>query len=122
LRAKLRKTAAAEGTERLGEQPAELVDRLRFRVVLGEVLLDELLQRQRAADTFLSAEMFERPFECFPRVTLRGEASPLQPSRTRTAGPIPVRPYQAAIDRALLELEDLTLLHRRSLPSHVASV
>ena len=64
MRAKLRKTAAAEGTERLGEQPAELLDRLRFRVVLGEVLLDELLQRQRAADAFLPAEMFERPFEC----------------------------------------------------------
>jgi hypothetical protein len=70
LRAKLRKAAAAEGTERLGEQPAELVDRLRFRVVLGEVLLDELPQRQRAADAFLSTEMFERPFECFRRVTL----------------------------------------------------
>jgi hypothetical protein len=42
-----------------------------------QVLLDELLQRQRAADTFLSTEMFERPFECFRRVTLGGEASPL---------------------------------------------
>jgi hypothetical protein len=89
---------------------------------LGEVLLDELLQRQRAADAFLSTEMFERPFECFRRVTLGGEASPLQPSRTRTAGPVPVRPYRAAVDRALLELEDLTLLHRQSLPSHLASV
>jgi diguanylate cyclase (GGDEF)-like protein len=29
---------------------------------LGEVLLDELLQRQRAADALLSTEMFERPF------------------------------------------------------------
>jgi hypothetical protein len=77
LRAKLRKAAAAEGTERLGEQPAELVDRLRFRVVLGEVLLDQLPQRQRAADTFLSTEMFERPFEGFRRVTLGAEASPL---------------------------------------------
>jgi len=53
LRAKLGKAAAAEDTERLGEQPGELVDRLRFRVVLGEVLLDELLQRQRAADAVL---------------------------------------------------------------------
>jgi hypothetical protein len=77
LRAKLRKAAAAEGTERLGEQPAELVDRLRFRVILGEVLLDELLQRQRIADAFLPSEMFERPLECFRRVTLGGEASPL---------------------------------------------
>jgi hypothetical protein len=71
--------------------------------------------------TFLSPEMFERPFECFRRVTLGGEASPLQPSRTRTVGPVPVRPYRSA-DRALLELEDLTLLHRQSLPSHLASV
>ena len=77
MRAKLGKAAAAEGTQRLGEEPAELLDRLRFRVVLGEVLLDELLQRQRAADAFLSTEMFERPFECFRRVTLGGEASPL---------------------------------------------
>jgi hypothetical protein len=77
LRAKLRKAAAAEGTERLGEQPAELVDRLRFRVILGEVLLDELLQRQRIADAFLPSEMFDRPLECFRRVTLGGEASPL---------------------------------------------
>jgi hypothetical protein len=39
--------------------------------------LDELLQGQRAADAFLSTEMFERPFECFRRVTRGGEASPL---------------------------------------------
>ena len=77
MRAKLRKAAAAEDTERLGEQPRERVDRLRFRVVLGEVLLDELLQRQRAADALLSAEMLERLLECFRRVTLGGEASPL---------------------------------------------
>jgi hypothetical protein len=32
--------------------------------------------RQRAADALLSTEMFERPFECFRRVTLGGEASP----------------------------------------------
>jgi hypothetical protein len=122
LRAKLGKAAAAEATERLGEQPAELVDRLRFRVVLGEVLLDQLVQRQRAADALLPTDTFERPFECLRRVTLGGEASPLQTSRTRTVGPIPVRPYWAAVDGALLELEDLTLLHRRSLPSHVATV
>jgi hypothetical protein len=42
--------------------------------------------------------------------------------RLRCVGPVPVRPYKAAVDGALLELEDLTLLHRRSLPSHVASV
>jgi len=90
--------------------------------VLGEVLLDELLQRQRAANALLPAEMFERPFECFRRVTLGGEASPLQASRTRAVGPVAVRPYGAAVDSTLLELEDLTLLHRRSLPSHVASV
>src|SRR6266542_5559681 len=61
----------------LSAQPAELLDRLRFRVVLGEVLRDELPQRQRAADALLPAEMFERPFECFRRVTLGREASPL---------------------------------------------
>src|SRR6266536_1667175 len=110
LRAKLRKAAAAEDTDRLGEKPAELVDRLRFRVMLGEVLLDELLQRQRAADALLPPAMLERPFECLRRVTLGGEASSLKTSRTWTAGPIPVRPYRAAVDRALLELEDLTLV------------
>jgi hypothetical protein len=78
-------------------------------------LVDELLRRQRAADAILPAEMFERPFECFRRVTLGGEASPLQTSRTRTVGPVPVRPDRAAVERPLLELEDLTLLRRRSL-------
>ena len=34
------------------------------------LLLDEFLERQRAADALLPAEMFERPFECFRRVTL----------------------------------------------------
>jgi hypothetical protein len=63
LRAKLRKAAGAERTQHLGKQPAELLDRLRFRVVLGEVLLDELFQRQRAADASLSTELFELPFE-----------------------------------------------------------
>jgi hypothetical protein len=92
LRAKLRKAAAAEGTERFGEQPAEVVDRLRLRVVLGEVLLDELLQRQRGADALLPPEMFERPFECLRGVTLGGEASTttaLNPDRqSDTATPI----------------------------------
>ena len=100
MRAKLGKAAAAKDTDRLGEQPAELVDRLRLRLVLGEVLLDELLQRQRAADTLLPAELFERPFKRFPRITLRGEASPLQPSRTRAVGPVPIRPDRAAVDGA----------------------
>jgi hypothetical protein len=42
---------------------------------LREVLLDELLQRQRAADALLPPEIFERPFECFRRVSL-GEDLP----------------------------------------------
>src|SRR4051812_38838451 len=122
LRPQLGKAVAAKGTDCFGEQPRELVNRLRFGVVLGEVLLDELLQRQRAADAALSAEMFERSLECFCRVTLRGEPPPLQTPRPRTAGPVAVRPDRAAVDGAPLEHEDLPPLHHRSLPSHVASV
>jgi hypothetical protein len=71
---------------------------------------------------FCRRRMFERPFECLRPVTLGGETSPPQPSPTRTAGPLPVPPHRAAVHRAPLELEDLNLLHRRSLPPHVASM
>jgi hypothetical protein len=50
LRAKLGEAAPAESAERLGQQPGELVDGFRFSVVLGEVLVDELLERHRGAD------------------------------------------------------------------------
>ncbi len=49
-----------------------------------EVRLDELHQRQRAADAFLPPEMFERPFECFSRVMLGGK-----PPRCRRLEPGP---------------------------------
>jgi len=45
--------------------------------VLGEVLLDELLQRQRAADTVLPTETFERPSERFRPRHYRRRNSPL---------------------------------------------
>jgi hypothetical protein len=56
-------------TEKTSISP--LVDRFRFRVVLSEVLLNELLQRQGAADTLPSS---------IGRVALGGEASSLKTS------------------------------------------
>jgi hypothetical protein len=95
---------------------------LSLPTMAAEVLLDQLLQGQRARKAVLPAEMFERPSQRFRRVTLGGETSPLQPSRTRTVGPVPERPDRAAVNGPLLELENLTQLHRRSLPSHLALV
>jgi hypothetical protein len=90
--------------------------------MIGQPLTASGFDSLRAANALLPPELFECPFECLRRVTLRSEASLLQPSRGRTVGPIPVRPHRAAVDSTLLELEDLTLLHHRSLSSHVASV
>ena len=63
--------------------------------------------RRRCSSARSSASAASRSEESLPAASV---SSPDRQSGTR------LRPYRAAVDRALLELEDLTLLHRRSLP------
>ena len=77
LRAELAEATLAEGAERLVEQPTQFLGCLRLCLVLGEVLIDELAQRDRAAETGVSAKAFERPLEGIRRVTLGSESAPL---------------------------------------------
>src|SRR5438067_13317950 len=46
--AKLWQPTSAESLDRLPQQPAQFLDRLRLAVVLRQVLIDQLAERQRA--------------------------------------------------------------------------
>jgi predicted lysophospholipase L1 biosynthesis ABC-type transport system permease subunit len=54
LRTQLADPAVAERGDRLAAQPAQLLDGHGLHVVLSEVLIDELGQRQRASDALLA--------------------------------------------------------------------
>ena len=56
LRIKLTKTQLAEDRNRLAEQPAQVRDRHRLRVVLCEVLVDKLREDRTGEAVILSAE------------------------------------------------------------------
>src|SRR6266540_232081 len=110
--------AMAERADGLPEQPAELLDRLRLAVVLGEVDVDELAQRRCLDQTTLALEPLERPLEGFDRGLFRFEAAALYTFRAATADAIAVGPALTLIASPRPQPEDLTLLeHHRSLLS-----
>jgi hypothetical protein len=77
LRAKLWQPAGAERLDRFRQQPVQFLDRLRLSVVLSQVLVDKLDERQRAAAASFTAQALERPLEGLARVPLGRETSPL---------------------------------------------
>ena len=88
----------AEARDRLAEQPAQLLDRLRLHVVLSEVDVDELRERQRCSAIRRSPpEPFERPLERRRRIRLRTEPAPLDSPRAATAVAIAVGPERLTI-------------------------
>jgi hypothetical protein len=66
-RAKLTESAIAEHRGRFREQPAQLLDCRWLRVVLVEVLVDELGKGQRVRQSILAAKLLERSRERLAR-------------------------------------------------------
>jgi hypothetical protein len=118
LRTKLPETPVAELCDRFREQPAQLLDRLRLRVVLGQILIDEPGERQRARRAVRTPKALQRPLERLTCIPLRRKAAALHPPRVATTDPIAIRPKRAPISRPRRHLQDLTLLHHHdhSLP------
>jgi hypothetical protein len=109
LRAKLGQSTRAERLDCFREQPAQFPDRLRLAVVLRQVLVDQLGERQRGSAASRAANSLERPLERFARVPLGHETTPLHTPRAATTDPIAIRPKRLLVD-ITPELEDLTLL------------
>jgi len=79
LRGQLADTSLTEDRGRLAEQPAQLLDRHRLHVVLGEVNVDELREGEASRDPLLAADPVELTVERVDRVLLGGEATALDP-------------------------------------------
>ena len=97
LRGQLTDPAVTEHGGRLAEQIAELLDRHRLHVVLRQVGLDELGERQPARDSSLASKPFEFALERVTRVLLRGEPATLDALGVAAAGPVAIRPQPLAV-------------------------
>jgi hypothetical protein len=114
----LPKTPITEDVDGLREQPVQLRDRLRLRVMLGQVFVDELSERERARGSVHSPQPLERTLERFPCVPLGHEAAALHPPRVAAADAIAIRPKRLPIGAVRLHLQHLTLLHHDDYSSH----
>jgi hypothetical protein len=108
-RAQATDPTVAKRAHGLPEQPAQLLESLRFAVVLREVDVYEFAQPRRLDQALLAPKPLKRPLERLGRGLLRGEATALHASRAAPADPIPLRPHRPAVSAASLQFEYLTL-------------
>jgi hypothetical protein len=105
----------------LREQPAQLRQRHRVDVVLGQVLLDELGEgdlRQRVAPM----QIVEGAVQRLLRLVLCRESTSLQTLRAATVEPVAIRPQRLAVSPLGLESEHLsTLSIEKRLPFELPS-
>ena len=102
LRTKLPETPVAELCDRFREQPAQLLDRLRLRVMLRQILVDQRCERERARRTVRAPQALKRPLERLPGVALRLKAATLDAPRAAPANPITVSPKRRSAGRQRL--------------------
>ncbi len=117
LRTKLPETPITERSDRFRQEPAQLLDRLRLRVMLREILPYKRCEGGRARRAVCAPQALKRPLERLPRVPLRLKAAPLHPPRAAPANPIPVSPKRISAGHLRLHPYDLTELrhHHHSL-------
>src|SRR5206468_11917241 len=99
-----------------GEQPAQLLSRLGWRIVLRQILVDEHREGEGARRAVRTPQALKRPLERLARVPLRREAAPLHPPRTAPPNPIAVTPKRFSASHLRFHLQDLTLLHHHEPP------
>jgi hypothetical protein len=113
LRCQLADLPIAEGGGCLAEQVAELLDRHRLDVVLRQIRLDELAERERPCDAVFSPKPLEFTLKRLARFLCRDEPASLNTLGVAAAGPVAIRPQPLTITSATLQLECLSLLHHR---------
>ncbi|HLF00106.1 MAG TPA: hypothetical protein VI540_09430 [Gaiellaceae bacterium] len=101
-----------------GSSPSEGFGLLHRRhLVLVEVSLDELGEREHPRAAVGSSQLLECSLERRPRILFAGKAAALNSLRVASAGAVAMCPKLAAVASDGCELEDLSLLdHRNSSP------
>src|SRR6266542_3669088 len=117
IRAQLDDAAVAERADGLRKEPAQLGDRPWLRLVLREVLRDELAQRDLHEPPVATMQPLERGLQRLRRLALTRKPSQLRPCRATPVDPIAVRPRWLATRASRLQLEHLTLLRHHRLLS-----
>jgi hypothetical protein len=107
---------AAEGVHCAGEQEAQLLERYRRDLMLGEVLVDELSEGGPPCHAALAPELLQRSPQRRPRVLLTPEPAALHALRVASARSVPVRPQRRPVSTARPKLEYLALLQHRLTP------
>jgi hypothetical protein len=100
LCSQLADAAITEDCGCLAEQVAELLDRHGLHIVLGQVRLNKLRERESARDPSLPSKPLELALESITRVLLGNEPSALNALRVAAAGPVAVRPQPLAVGSA----------------------
>jgi hypothetical protein len=103
------KPLLAEYRGRFAEQPAELGDRYRRRLMHFQVLVDEFSERDRRPSA-ARAEPIEHLAQRLLGLDTCRKATDLRPLRAASLEAIPVSPQHLAVRALRLQLEDLTLL------------
>jgi len=117
LRLQVDDAAVAERGRRLRQQPAQLRERARLRLMLREILLGQLAQRHLPKPPVAAIQPLERDLQRLQRLALTREPAHLGPCRATTVDAIAIRPRRLAISASRLQLEHLSLLNHRQLLS-----
>jgi hypothetical protein len=118
LRGQFADPPVAEHRGRFAEQPAQFLDRHRLHIMLSEIRLDQLGERQAARDPALTTNTIELTLERRFCVLLGCESATLHAPRTSAGDAVAIRPEWFAFAISLPQLEYLTLLaHASALPS-----
>jgi hypothetical protein len=97
LRPDLADWSLPESSNRLPQQPTQLLNRHRLNIVLYQVSLHEFGQRQRLCESPLPPQPIQLTLQRLRRVPLRHEPATLYPLRAAAATPVAVRPQRLSV-------------------------
>jgi hypothetical protein len=115
VRRQIDNAAVAELARRLRQEPAQLRDRARLRLMLGEVLVGQLAKRDLHWSSAAPMQPLERDLQRLHCPALTREPARLRPCRATTLDAIAIRPRGLAIRAARFQLEHLSLLRHHQL-------
>jgi hypothetical protein len=98
------------------EQPARLLDRHWFNVMLREVRLHQFGDREGSRDSLLPSHPFQLALQSFRRVPLGSEPATLHPLGVSAANPVSVRPQRFSFPTSSRQPDQLALLRHQQSP------